>query len=274
MWLLRHVFVPVVALAAVAPTLPSPSHLNVDLVSEYRAIAPARIAWIGLRFEIEPGWHIYWKDPGDSGEPPSVQWNLPPGLKAGAIRWPAPQRIPDHTLVDYGYNHSVLLMAPIRLLRPVPTVSPVKVSATVKYLVCREVCIPGASHVAMSLPVSRTSSRPSEWHKLFVQTRAHWPKPTPTGWRVGALATGGGFVLSLHTGSSEHQALFFPADPNVIKNAAPQPATALADGVRLTLQKSDLLVKPVTHLEGVIVFGGTCAFVIRAPVHSQTRRGG
>jgi DsbC/DsbD-like thiol-disulfide interchange protein len=267
-------FAALTTMAYAAPAS-APSHLRVTLLSEYMALGPARVSWIGLRFEIESGWHIYWKDPGDSGEPPSVQWELPAGLRAGAIRWPAPERIPDHTLVDYGYEGGVLLMAPIRTPPESAAREPIKIAATVKYLVCRDVCVPGSAHVALLLPVSRRESlQPSGSRALFIQTRSRWPKPAPRSWKINALGSGDRFVLTLRTGASERCAVFFPDDPSAIKNAAPQPAIPLANGVRLTLQKSDLLVKALPRLEGVVVLGSKGAFVVSVPIHSEIKRGG
>jgi DsbC/DsbD-like thiol-disulfide interchange protein len=273
--LLRNIVLLLAGLGAALPATAVPAHINVDLVSEYKAVTPARMAWIGLRFEIEPGWHIYWKDPGDSGQPPSIQWNLPAGLRAGSIRWPTPERIPDHTLVDFGYRHDVLLIAPLHVSRTVPVGHQVRLAATINYLVCKDICIPGSAHDVISLPVSRSRLlQPSEWHGLFLQTRARWPKPAPAMWKATALATAHQFVLTLHTGSKERHGVFFPADPSVIRNAAPQTVTPLADGVRINLQKSDLLVKTPARLSGVIVLDGDKAFLVDAPILSGTRRGG
>jgi DsbC/DsbD-like thiol-disulfide interchange protein len=273
--MLRTVWILLATLFLIVPVRSDaavPNHLSVDLISPYKALSPAHVSWIGLRFKLEPGWHIYWKDPGDSGEPPSVRWKLPDGVTAGTIRWPAPQRIPDHTLVDYGYERGVLLAVPVRLSRTVAVEAPLKLEATVNYLVCRDVCIPGTAHLDTSLPVSRRGSfQPSEWHTLFLQTRSRWPKAAPGTWKISALTTSNRFILTLHTGSSESAALFFPANPAVIKNAAPQTAAALPDGVRLTLEKSDLLVKPLPRLEGVVVLNGKGAFTVDARIHSETR---
>jgi DsbC/DsbD-like thiol-disulfide interchange protein len=119
----------------------SAAHLKVELISEQATSAPGQPLWVGLLFRLEPGWHIYWKNPGDSGEPPKVQWNLPTGFVAGSIRWPQPIRMGSGSVVDYGYEGQVLLMAPIqgsssRNATPLPSLS-----ADVKYLVCRDVCI-------------------------------------------------------------------------------------------------------------------------------------
>src|SRR5713101_351754 len=79
-------------------------HGTVDLVAENQWIAPGRQAYFGLNFHLEKVWHIYWVNPGDSGQPPRVVWHLPKGLSAGEIEWPAPRRLGTSTIVDFGYD--------------------------------------------------------------------------------------------------------------------------------------------------------------------------
>jgi len=69
-------------------------HGTVDLLSEQQSIQPGHAILLGLHFRLEKGWHIYWVNPGDSGEPPRLEWRLPAGLRAGAIEWPTPSRLP------------------------------------------------------------------------------------------------------------------------------------------------------------------------------------
>jgi hypothetical protein len=90
------------------------AHAKTELVAEKDFIEPGQNSWLGFHFELESGWHIYWINPGDSGEPPRVQWRPPTGFRTGSIQWPAPQRIEDHSLVDYGYEGEVLLMVPLQ----------------------------------------------------------------------------------------------------------------------------------------------------------------
>ncbi len=63
--------------------------------------------WIGVRFLLEPGWHLYWRNPGDSGTPPMLLWTAPAGVTVGDVEWPAPERIPLGSLVNYGYHGDV-----------------------------------------------------------------------------------------------------------------------------------------------------------------------
>ncbi|MGC9159266.1 MAG: protein-disulfide reductase DsbD domain-containing protein, partial [Terracidiphilus sp.] len=94
---------------AVASSAAAP-HVRVELVApeeDFYPGSPRNDA--GFYFKLDPGWHIYWKNPGDAGEPPQVQWKLPPGVTAGPIQFPAPQRLPLGPLMDFGYQNEVLL---------------------------------------------------------------------------------------------------------------------------------------------------------------------
>src|SRR5947208_3037269 len=84
-------------------------HLTVELVAETTSIQPAHDASVGARFTLEKGWHIYWVNPGDSGEAPRLEWTVPPGFRASEIAFPAPRQIPVGPLANYGYEDEVLL---------------------------------------------------------------------------------------------------------------------------------------------------------------------
>ena len=73
-------------------------HVHVDLVADAASVQPGRELSLGVRFVLEEGWHVYWRNPGDSGEAPSVEWTLPAGFAAGELEWPTPEPIPSGPL--------------------------------------------------------------------------------------------------------------------------------------------------------------------------------
>jgi DsbC/DsbD-like thiol-disulfide interchange protein len=256
-------------------------HVKIELIPESAAVEAGKPFWVGLLFRLDEGWHIYWQNPGDAGEPPKVQWQLPPGFTtSGSILWPQPVRIGTGSVVDYGYENQILLMTPIQRAAGSTAGSTSAISADVKYIVCREMCIPGKAHVALSSPSSgqqvsaqqSPAQQFSEWRQLFEQTRAQIPKPAPKAWKFSARAETGKdknndhFILSVQTESKVHAATFFPFEPGQIENSAPQTFAATGDGFRLSLKKSDLLVKPITSLKGLLVLGPGRAYEITAPV--------
>ena len=242
-------------------------HGTVDLLAEQRWIRPGQDFWVGLHFQLEKNWHIYWVNPGDSGEPPKIQWDLPAGFEAGPIQWPTPMRLENPPLTDYGYEDEVLLMVRIRPRSKPQYGQAAKLGLTVKWLVCRDICIPGQARLTLSLPVREGAPEPDlRWRALFEQTRAHLPKRVPATWKTAAFSEKDHFVLSIDTGSRVAKATFFPLESQQIENGASQSTKPFDRGVRLTLRRSDQLLKFIPRLRGVVVLASGQAYVINAPV--------
>jgi hypothetical protein len=113
-----------------------------------RAILGDRPA-MTITFDIEPGWHLYWKNNGDTGMPIMLKLTLPEGVTAGEILWPTPKRY-EHSggLLDYTYDCSVTIFIP---LSGVKKDQPVSVKADIEFLVCKEACIPGVKTIQQTV---------------------------------------------------------------------------------------------------------------------------
>jgi DsbC/DsbD-like thiol-disulfide interchange protein len=243
---------------------PADEHVKVELVSENDAIVPHQQLRLGIRFDLEEGWHTYWINPGDSGEPPRIDWTLPPGFKADSIEWPFPTRLSTPPLVDYGYEHQVLLPVVIRTPSGLKEGVIEKMVAQVHYLVCRDVCIPGRKQLVLELPVKDHGAASSN-ALLFESTRQQLPMPIPAGWRISVNSVGDEFRLRLRIGKVIGSAQFFPLEPEQIENAAPQKVSATPGGLDLHLKKSNHLLKPIPRIKGVIVVAGT-AYLVDVPI--------
>ena len=123
-------------------------HVELHLEAEPTPVGPGKTLWVALRFDLVPHWHVYWRNPGDSGEAPRVQWQLPDGWRAGEIHWPVPDRIPVGPLVNLGYEGSVTLLVPIQVATEPPAGDSVRIAAQATWLVCREECIPESGNLA------------------------------------------------------------------------------------------------------------------------------
>jgi len=244
-------------------------HAKLELVSEQDAIVPHRQLRLGIRFDLEEGWHTYWINPGDSGEPPRIEWELPAGFKAGSIQWPYPSRLSTPPLVDYGYEHQVLLAVLIRPPRQLEDGAAEKIVAHIRYLVCRDVCIPGQKQLVLTLPVKAHAGASSDL-PVFESTQPRLPKPMPAGWRISAASKGDEFQLTLKTRPLARDLQFFPLEPEQIDTGAPQTLSVLPGAVRLHLKKSNHLLKPISHIQGVMVISGT-AYMVDIPVSLASR---
>jgi DsbC/DsbD-like thiol-disulfide interchange protein len=260
-------------------------HGTLELITENpwiekRWIATGQEFDVGLYFQLEKGWHIYWVNPGDSGEPPRVDWHLPSGLTAGAVEWPTPRRLEDSSsIMDYGYEDSVLLIVPMHADAKLAVEQATQIRADVKLLVCsHDMCIPGKAELSLTLPIEAHASAPySRYAGLFADTRKSFPRPAPTTWKFNVADTKDSFVLTVNLGRQTKgfqitQAIFFPLAESQIENAAAQKFAAVATGFEMTLRKSDQLQKPVARLKGVLVLSGLdhskldLAYLIDVPV--------
>ena len=130
-----------------------------------RGVAPGEPLWLGLLIQHQPGWHTYWKNPGDSGLPTELAWQLPAGLDAGEIAWPVPEKIRIDTLANYGYEGTVLLPVPLQVASnfqaPLPAGAlgnadsggTLNVRLHANWLVCKLECIPEEGEFYLQLPV-------------------------------------------------------------------------------------------------------------------------
>jgi thiol:disulfide interchange protein len=156
----------------------STDHLRSQLVAAQQAAVPGQVLQLGLRLQHDPGWHTYWKNPGDSGLPTRLEFELPAGLGAGPIEWPLPERQPAAGLVNFGYSHTELL--PVSIEVPADYVAPtLSVRLRASWLICETECIPGSGEYALELPVTAGSAEPSRWQPLFERAAARRAKALP-----------------------------------------------------------------------------------------------
>ncbi|HEY4253134.1 MAG TPA: protein-disulfide reductase DsbD domain-containing protein [Roseomonas sp.] len=226
---------------------------TVTMITEPAAIAPGQPFRIALRQTLAPGWHTYWTNPGDAGQPPEVTLNLPEGATAQPMRFPAPQRIPFGPLVNFGYEHEATFTIPVTppaTLRPGDSFS---FTAEASWLVCERVCIPEEGSFTITLPVEAAARPDAGTTAFFTAAEAAEPRAAPFAARVGFEGQQG--VLEVAGPGIEpgavRDAFFFPADWGVIDNAAPQPLTVRDGALTLALARGNGEALPA-RIEGII----------------------
>jgi thiol:disulfide interchange protein DsbD len=248
----------IIVLAALStPGAPAAEpRVRIELVSEAASIRPGGAIWVGLRQRIRPGWHTYWINPGDSGEPTAIEWTLPAGFRAGAIEWPQPERIPVGPAMSFGYSGEVVL--PVRITAPAGLAagSRVTLRGQASWLVCEKTCIPEEAPFALALAVGDEKPSPDpRGAALIAQARAAVPTPSP--WPALFSATGESVVLSIAARGLAPDRIadlwFFPAQWGLIEHAARQDARIDAEGITLTLARGPLPEATAIPAEGVLV---------------------
>ncbi len=219
-----------------------------SLVADADSVEPGGKIRVGVRFVLDPHWHIYWKNPGDSGQPPSIRWRLPEGVTASEIEWPVPVRIPTPPFMTFGYEGEVTLSCVISV--PASYAAPtLPVTADVDWLVCDPSgCLPGEGKFAMEIAV-----RPGEPPRRPMMVGL----PVPPG-LVSARYEGESILVQ----APEAPYFFFPEEPGVIEASAEQ--RSAGRGILLTPVKTR--TEPVRVLRGVLTFVSSPAWEVEVRV--------
>jgi len=240
-------------------------HVRVELIAD-RA-RPGHGMTLGLKFDLDKDWHIYWLNPGDSGGPPAATWTLPPGMMVARIEWPAPERIDIGGLVNYGYHDSVVLPVAMAVAADARMPPGLAVKTSVRWMACANLCVPGKADLELRFPLGTgEQAHLDDWKAAIDDARRRVPTPAPASWTMSASSSGDSFVVDVLTGSRETQAVFFPLELSQVNDSAPQAVLPLPDGVRITLVKSSQLTKEPARLRGVITLPGGRSHTIEAAV--------
>ena len=231
-------------------------HVRASLISEQRSIEPGQSFWVALHFDIIDGWHTYWKNAGDSGNPPRIEWQLPPGFSASDIHWPYPQRLPVGPLMNYGYSHEAWLLVRITAADNIKTAQ-ARLNASAKWLVCEEECIPEEGVFSLSLAVAAPGeSQPSSWRAQFqrIQQRLPQPSPWPQHIHVEDNEINLRIQIAERAAGQIEDVYFFPASYGIIEHAAQQIFTVDDQTLSINIRRGDLKTQALQSLQGVLVF--------------------
>ncbi len=242
------------AIASAQTERPKPM-VEVSLLAETATVGTGQEFWVAVRQKIAPGWHTYWINPGDAGEPMTLEWRLPGGFKAGEIQWPLPDAIPVSSLINYGYSNTVTML--VRMRAPdVITGNSVTFDAQARWLVCEEVCIPEEAGVSLTLAVVQTADAGMSSADAG-DIRQHAEKlPVESPWPASLQVSSDKLTLSLKGANPGIQtARFFPLTWGQIDNAGPQTVSADGDALTIAMQRGEFKGQRIDEMKGLIVTG-------------------
>ncbi|WP_419806562.1 protein-disulfide reductase DsbD family protein [Terriglobus sp.] len=245
-------------------------HLTVELVSAGPEIAAGGSQTLGFVFTLEDKWHIYWKNAGFAGFPPSVDWTLPKGITADDLQFPQPQRLPFQGAVDYGYEDNATYPF---VVHAAPNAKPGKdgmlhLGAHLKWLVCREQCVPGTADLGIDLklvPAGTTVAQQGTQVGPIANALKHIPSALPQDFAAHAVSDGKHIALTFTTGTHETDAEFYPLDEQILQDNADQPIDSLDNGVRIYLTLLPNTPAP-KQLHGVVEISDDESYQVTADV--------
>ncbi|MEQ1754792.1 MAG: protein-disulfide reductase DsbD domain-containing protein [Micropepsaceae bacterium] len=262
------------ALPAAAGDVATTSHVEARLVSEVEGVpASGGVVSLALLQTMQPEWHTYWRNPGESGEPTTLAWSLPQGFSASDIKWPHPERIPYGELANYGYSQQVLLRSEITVPPGEAVGSTITFKVDATWLVCKDICVPEQATLDLTLPVVEgTPASNAQLKEAFAKARATEPilgGPFDGHFSVRADTVTLYFVPTGKTAQSIG-AQFFPYTKGQIKASALQTPERLGQGFAISVPAGWRLrdasqLNQTSRIDGVLVIpsdSGTQAFEI------------
>jgi DsbC/DsbD-like thiol-disulfide interchange protein len=201
---------------------PGVRNMAVELVSESDAPRSGDTVTLALAMRPNPGWHGYWKNPGDAGAETRVAWRLPPGAAAGELRYPVPDRLTVAGLMNYVFKGPYAHLVDLRVPEGLAPGTPIPIRARVDYLVCtEEICVPEQADVALDLRVGEGAvaldrrARFDAWHRAM-------PRPLGAEGRFESIGGRLRLAVPLPTTVDVEDPYFFPLTDAAIDHGARQ----------------------------------------------------
>jgi thiol:disulfide interchange protein len=208
---------------------------------------------------MDPGWHTYWRNSGQSGLPTTIEWQLPPGVSAGPIEWPLPKKVPEDELTTYVYEDDAVLLIPLKLGSDLKA-GPLTLKAKLDWLECEKKCVKEGAEIEATLTIGSEAKASKDAEFL-----ASWQKKLPeaganiaakAAWENAGKDDVGSLVLEWNSASPPAEPDFFP-DSN--ENFEVQPATEKMAGepgkTRLRLRVKKLAKEWPKEISGLLVEG-------------------
>ena len=243
-------------------------HARVELISDRAVAIPGETVWMGLSFELDPHWHIYWQNAGDAGLPPTIIWGEASGLARDAIGdfvWPLPELLPivPGEIMDYGYSDRVVLPFPVTI--PADADGAILFEGIADYLICEDICIPETAPIRLLLSVGAGQMPDQRGAELINDAMARVPaafegeaRVTQQG-DVWVLSLSGSQVAGLHGDTR-----FFPESHDIV-HAADQLVQYGPDGLQITLTPAKSEVAPPDLLQGAVQIGDVAVAIEAVP---------
>jgi DsbC/DsbD-like thiol-disulfide interchange protein len=166
--------IPILAVLLFATHASANDQVRIELLADVAAVQPGKPFTLGVKLTIKEPWHVYWTNPGDSGEPTTADWVVPPGFDKSATRYPTPVRLEQPgDIVSNVYEKTVLLTT---IVTPPETIDEksLEFGVDVSWLACENTCIPGTARATLTLPVGEAKA--SADASLFTGSEASLPK--------------------------------------------------------------------------------------------------
>ena len=247
--------------SAASAQVPQQRHVATQLIAETDAPAAGSTVSLAIRMTPEPGWHGYWKNPGDSGTETSVEWTLPAGAVAGPLEYPVPGRLIVGGLMNYVYEKPYALLLKLKVPDGLAAGTPLPVRGKLDHLVCtKEICVPESADLALDLRVGAAGATPLR-RAAFDRFRQALPRPLSSDarfqWSDGRFR----IAIPLPASAAGNEPYFFPLTDGAIAYAAEQEVGRNGDALIIETQAAG---QQPAFVEGVLALSNGSGLSVTA----------
>lgn len=230
-------------------------YTTVTITPKTNDVQAGQTIQIATTIKMAQDWHVYWVNPGDSGLPVNITWDLPTDFKIGDIIWPVPDKITFDILANYGYYDEVILLQDLTLPKNLPE-GKIDLRAQVNMLICKDICIPESSEITLSL--NNPDILPQNNDHIFTKAQSTGPK------KLDGIFTyhedGQNLILNLSTSdqnlldaATKGDLEFFPYDYGTLAYAQEPEVTLSNNLITISHKRGDLSMAKFTSIGGVVV---------------------
>lgn len=253
----------------------SPPKVSIKVIPEFDSVKPGQTIAVAVEQTIEDHWHVYWKNPGDSGEATRIRWILPEGVTAGEIQWPIPERIAFGPLLNFGYNKQVSYLIDLNVPSDYKART-IQGTADVELLVCKDICIPETSQIKFEIPVAAPDATSAAVDAPYF-TEIRKKIPETVAWQGMVEESNNALMLSFRADpeilpilSAAKSVEFYPEEWGLIQYPAPQEAKVENGQITLKIPRDTRPLSEVKEIKGVLVYqaadGTRKGFNVQTPV--------
>jgi len=229
------------------------NHMSVSLVPETRSVAPGGTVTLAFVMHPQPGWHGYWKNPGDAGTEPRVQWTMGEQWRADPLQYPVPQRLSVAGLMNYVFERDYALLATLHVPADAEPGVVVPVDARLDFLVCTEaLCVPETANISTEINVG---AAPGARDPSFDRYRQALPRPLASPAHF-AVANGRlRIAVPFPARARLSDPYVYPATDHALRYAAAQAVSRSGDTLVIETD-ADGTAARLASFEGVLATGG------------------
>ena len=163
---------------------------RVKISSDLKTVSPGSSGWLLMEVKVEPGWHMYWKNAGESGYPTTIKWEVD-GVDLGPLQFPTPKAYEFLEMIIYVHDGEFVLLTEMKVDEDFKEDN-VKIRGKLSTLICNEEnCIPYESDIAMEIPYGLEKETLPDKSSLIAKAKTQWPEVSPRDAKLSAILTEG-----------------------------------------------------------------------------------